>query len=356
MNRRVSLIAALAVSTLLVIALSWPAMAESKKVTVRGTGTVEDPVVWRMGGLYPRGLSYGRTYDDFANSVERLSGGRMVIEVIHDFEGIHAQDLLSALRIGQIEMANPFMALHAGEFPAGGVDLGLPDGPSDPLEVQAMYREGGWIELVRKAYESVNARYLGEAIYPGIFLMTKKPVNSLADLKNMKIRAPGVYGEKLKNLGAIPVTMPLSEVYSGLTSGLIDGVSGCAILDHYEIKSYHVAGYLYKLPVADYQSCGLIANLDAYGALPDDLKAIVEAAAGLFGNDQSNKTMVWEREALHAMLNDGLQYSPSPSSEDTRLWKEAGRKVWDQYVGKDQYCKELIEAEINFMKQLGYDN
>ena len=348
------MIAALAVSAMLILALSLPAMAQSKKVTVRGAGTVEDPIVWRMGGLYPRDLSYGRTYEAFADSIKRLSGGRMVIEVIHDYEGIHAQDILSALRIGQIEMANPFMALHAGEFPAGGVDLGLPDGPSDLLEVRAMYREGGWMELVRRAYESVNARYLSEAIYPGIYLMTKKPVNSLADLKNMKIRCPGVYGEKLKNLGAIPITMPLGEVYSGLTSGLIDGVSGCAILDHYEIKSYKVAGYLYKLPVADYQSCGLMANLDAYNALPDDLKAVVEAAAELFGNDQSNKTVIWEREALQAMMKDGLQYSPSPSREDTRLWKEAGRKVWTQYAEKDQYCKDLIEAEINFMKQLGY--
>lgn len=348
MNRRLSFVTVV-VSFVLMLALSLPALAAS------GKGTVEDPLVWRMGGLYARGVSYGQNYEYFAETVKRLSGGRMIIEVMYDGEGVNASEVLSAVTTGLIEVANPFQALHLGEFPAGVVDLGLPDGPTDLLQVRAMYKEGGWLDLVRKAYASIGAYYLGDAPNYGTYLLTKTPVNSLEDLKKMKIRCPGAYGLKLQNLGANTVTMALSEVYSSLASGLLDGVDGCTILDHYEIKSYEMAKYIYKLPVASYQDLGLIANLEAFNKLPDDLKAIMEAAAELFGNAQANKSVVWETEALNRMLKAGLQWSPDPSPEDVKKWEEAGRKVWDDFANKDQYCKELIEAERAFMRRLGHD-
>jgi TRAP-type mannitol/chloroaromatic compound transport system substrate-binding protein len=321
----------------------------------KGAGTAEDPIVWRMGGLYARGVSYGKTYGDFAENVKKLSGGRMIIEVLYDGEGFSASELLSAVKTGLLEMANPFQALHAGEFPAGVIELGLPDGPEDLLEIRAMFREGGWLEAMRRAYASIGVYYLGEAPNPGTFLLTKTPIINLSDLTKMKIRCPGAYGKKLANLGASTVTMALSEVYSSLASGLLDGVDGCTILDHYEIKSYEMAKYIYKLPVTNSQVIGLIANLDAFNALPDDLKAILEAATEMYANDVLEKSVIWERDALNKMLAEGLQWSPEPSPEDVAAWHAAGRKMWAEYAATDEYCKELLDLQSKFMKELGYD-
>ena len=331
------------------MALTLPAAAAPA-----GNGTPAAPIVWRMGGRYARGIAYGKTYETFAENVKRLSGGRMVINVIYDNEGVNASELLSAVRSGLLEMANPFQALHAGEFPAGVVELGLPDGQENLLEIRAMYREGGWLEGLRKAYASIGVYYLGEALYPGTYLLTKTPVNSLEDLKKMKIRCPGAYGEKLAKLGITPVTMALSEVYTSLASGLLDGVDGCTIVDHYDVKTYEMAKYLYKLPVDNAHGIGLVANLEAFNKLPDDLKAILEAATQLFCDEGLNKSVVWEREAMNNMIKAGLQYSPDPSPEDARLWREAGRKVWADYAQKDPFSKELLELQTKFMQELGY--
>ena len=317
--------------------------------------TKEKPIVWRMGGLYARGVSYGKTYQGFADNVKRLSGGRMIIEVVYDGEGVPASEQLSAVRSGLLEMSNPFQALHAGEFPAGVVELGLPDGPSNLLELRAMFREGEWLETMRKAYASIGVYYLTEAgCASGTYLLTQKPIKSVADLKELTIRCPGAYGMKLANLGASPVTMALSEVYSSLASGLLDGVDGCNLVDHDEVKSYEMAKFLYPLPVANAQILGLVCNLEAFNQLPDDLKAIVEAAAEMYGNDQANKSVVWEREALMRMKSQGMQYSPEPSAADKKKWEDAGRKVWEEYAKKDAFCKEMLEIQKGFMKQLGY--
>lgn len=348
MKRILSLALALVVSTAMLIMLAAPAFAAGK-------GTKEDPIVWRMSGLYTRGIAFAKTYETFANNVERLSAGRMKIEVSYDGEGVPASELLTAVSSGLIEVGNPYQALHAGEFPAGVVELGLPDGPESFLELRAMYYEGGWLEAVREAYASINCYMLAEAPQPATYLLTKKPINSLEDLKKMKIRCPGAYGKKLNNLGAATVTMALGEVYSSLASGLIDGVNGCNLVDHHDIKSYEMAKYMYKLPVANVQMFNLICNLDAFNALPDDLKRIVEVAAEITGNDSAHKSVIWEKEALNAMLAAGLQYSPDPSPEDVKKWKEAGRKLWDEYAKQDKFCKKLLDLQKEFMKRLGHD-
>jgi TRAP-type mannitol/chloroaromatic compound transport system substrate-binding protein len=99
----------------------------------------------------------------------------------------------------------------------------------------------------------------------------------------------------------------------------------------------------------------LICNLDAFNALPDDLKRIVEVSAEITGNDSAHKAVIWERDALNAMLAAGLQYSPDPSPEDAEKWHAAGRKVWEEYAKKDKYCKKLLDLQKEFMKRLGHD-
>lgn len=55
------------------------------------------------------------------------------------------------------------------------------------------------------------------------------------------------------------------------------------------------------------------------------------------------------------MKKAGMQYSPTPSAEDTKAWLAAGRKVWEEYAKKDKFCKEMLDIQTGFMKQLGYE-
>ena len=314
----------------------------------------EPQLKWRMAVLYPRGASFGVTYEPFAEAVARMSGGRLQITVVYDGEGIPATEVFNAVKTGLAEMGQPYQALHAGEFPAGVVELGLPGGPGNVLELRALFREGGWDKILRRAYGSHNIYWVGEAPQPATYLLTKKPINKISDINKLKIRCPGAYGRMMANLGASPVTVAFAEVYTSLASGLVDGVDGCNLVDHYTGKFYEVAKYMYPLPLTAAQVSPIIVNMDAWKKLPDDLKAIVDAAMHAFGDDQQNKTIVWEKESLVKMKEGGLKMSPTPSEADAKKWMEAGKKTWAEYEAKDQFCKELVDAQAAFMKKLGY--
>ncbi len=111
------------------------------------------------------------------------------------------------------------------------------------------------------------------------FLWTRKPVNSLGDLKGLKIRAPGGLQTKyIKSLGAEPVFMPLGDVYLALETGTIDGLVTCPPLV-LAFKLFEVA----KFGVLATFGCvseGVVMNKKTWNRTPDDLKIIIEEVAG----------------------------------------------------------------------------
>lgn len=308
---------------------------------------------WRMANLYPRGVSYGPVYQAFAERVGVMSGGRLTIEAIFDGEGVGATEVLQAASTGLVEAGCPYMALHAGELPAGIVELGLPGGPTTLQGLLALFFEGGFIPALQEAYASINLRYVGPQFQPGVYLITKNPVNSLADLKGLKLRAPGGYGKFVAALGAQPVTMAFSETYTALATGVIDGCCSSNLVDYRDGKFYEIAKNFYPVPVTGAQVSPLIVNLDKWNELPDDLKAIVETANVEHGLNHANKSTVWVGDAVSEMKAGGMVWGAGPSEADAAVWKAAADSLLPEYEASDAFSAKLVQLQRDFMAKYG---
>jgi TRAP-type mannitol/chloroaromatic compound transport system substrate-binding protein len=308
---------------------------------------------WRMANLYPRGISFGPAYQGFADNVKRMSGGRLDIQVVYDGEGVGATEVLGATKSGLVEMGSPYMALHAGELPAGVVELTLPGAPTQLDHLLALFYKAGWIEVLRKAYAEQGLYYLAPLFQPGVYLITKKPINSLDDLKGKVLRSPGAYGKFMRNLGVEPVVMAFSEMYPSMATGVIDGAASSNLIDYRDIKLVEIAKYMYPLAVTGAQCAGLIVNMDHWNKLPDDLKAIMDIAAVVHGIDHANHSTMWVREAVNEMEAKGLKWNPAPSDADRAKWKTAGENLAEEYAAADKWSAELIKVQRDFSKRMG---
>jgi TRAP-type C4-dicarboxylate transport system substrate-binding protein len=306
---------------------------------------------WRMAVLYPRGVSFGPVYQSFADRVKAMSNGRIEIQVVFDGEGVGATEILSATRTGLIEMGCPYPALHAGELPAGVVELGLPGAPTQLNQLLALFYEGGWLAAVRKAYASQNCFYLAPMFQPGVYIITNREVKTLDDLKGLKLRSPGGYGKFVAALGVAPVTMAFAEVYTSLATKVIDGCASSNLIDYRDGKFYEVAKYLYPVPMTGAQVAGVIINNDAWAKLPDDLKAILEVGGVWHGEQHANKSTVWEQAALKEMVSKGLQRGPLPTDADRQRWAAAAASTYPAYEA-DPFSKELIGLQRDFVANL----
>ena len=118
------------------------------------------------------------------------------------------------------------------------------------------------------------------AAEPNLLIMGSKPVRSVEDMAGLKIRVSGeVAGKLIEALGATPVQMPATEMYTALQTGLIDGVlTGASAIRDFrldEIADVYVQG-----PQLGNISFYVVMNERRLNRLPDNMRAAVLAGAG----------------------------------------------------------------------------
>jgi TRAP-type C4-dicarboxylate transport system substrate-binding protein len=302
---------------------------------------------WRFANLYGRGTAFGELYENLGKNIEKLSNGRIKVQVLFSGEGVGTSGLLGAVKSGLITMGAPFQSMHAGELPAGVVEIGLPGGTADTDALYALFHDKGWDKILEKAYGAQGMVWLEPYIQPPVYVLTKNPINSVADFKGLKIRAPGAYGKFLRKLGASPASMAWSEIYTSLATGVIDGSIGSNMIDHRDGNHVEVAKYMYKLPLAGAQVLPIVVNNRAWSKLDDELKAAVRKATEIHAQEQLTYSKQWESEAVTEMEKKGLKWSPDPSDADKKAWSAAGASLWDEYASSDKYSKQLIDILKN---------
>ncbi|GMQ46279.1 TRAP transporter substrate-binding protein [Vibrio sp. 10N] len=298
---------------------------------------------WRFANLYGRGTAYGEVYENLAQNIETMSNGRIEVQVLYSGEGVGTSGILSAVKSGLVTMGAPFQSMHAGELPAGVVEIGLPGGTDDVGKLSTLFHEQGWDQILTQAYGSQGMTWLAPYIQPPVYIITKKEITSIEDFKGLKIRAPGAYGKFLRNLGASPVSLSWSEIYTSLATGVIDGSIGSNMIDHRDGNHVEVAKYMYRLPLAGAQVLPIIVNTKEYNKLPKDLQAIVKAATSVHAQEQMTKSILWESQAVAQMEAKGLKWSPEPSAADIEAWSNAGKTLAKEYASQDKFSKQLIE-------------
>ncbi|MCW8346397.1 MULTISPECIES: TRAP transporter substrate-binding protein [Vibrio] len=298
---------------------------------------------WRFANLYGRGTAYGEVYENLAKNIETMSNGRIEVQVLYSGEGVGTSGILSSVKSGLVTMGAPFQSMHAGELPAGVVEIGLPGGTADVGKLSTLFHEKGWSDTLKAAYGSQGMTWLDPYIQPAVYIISKTEIKSIEDFKGMKIRAPGAYGKFLRNLGASPVTLSWSEIYTSLATGVIDASIGSNMIDHRDGNHVEVAKFMYPLPLAGAQVLPIVVNTKEYNKLPEDLQAIVKAATTIHAQEQMTKSILWESQAVTEMEGKGLKWSPQPSEADTAAWKNAGQSLAKEYANQDKYSKQLVE-------------
>ncbi|MBK9443827.1 MAG: TRAP transporter substrate-binding protein [Comamonadaceae bacterium] len=168
----------------------------------------------------------------------------------------------------------------------------------------------------------------------GVFHMTKKPINTLADLKGTKLRAPTRQTNKLlAALGASPVAMPVPQVSEALSKSVIDGA-----LVPYEVvpsvKIQELAKFHSETdPVepAIYTATFVFAmNKAKYDSLAPDLKKVIDANSGLELSGSIGKTFL-AADGIGKKLTDKNAHNTIPATE-LQGWKKIGEQVTNEWV------------------------
>jgi TRAP-type mannitol/chloroaromatic compound transport system substrate-binding protein len=287
-----------------------------------------------------------------ADLVEEMSNGQMQITVYGAGEQVPAFGVFDAVSSGSHQMGHSGGYFWKGKVPAAQFFTSVPFGLTAD-EINAWVNRGGGLELWREIYEPFN-------IYPipagntgtQMFGWFNKEINSLNDIKGLKMRIPGIGGEVLKEAGGIPVTLPGGELFTALQTGVIDATewvgpyNDLAFGFHQVAKYYYYPGWHEPGPILEF-----IVNKDAYASLPSDLQAIVESAARAVNQDMLDEYTARNNSALVELVEKhGVDVRKLPDDVLTEL-RRLSAEVLDELGQDSEISGRIAQSVMEFKKQ-----
>lgn len=232
---------------------------------------------WTMVTAFGKGGLLGNHVKRVADWLTKASNGRINIELYYAGEVVGAFESFNVVSEGEAQIGIGAPYYWANRSQAFQFASTIPFGLTLD-EAVTWLRHGGGQEVIDGLYKEHNAKFFasGDTGFQmgGWF---KKEINSLDDLKGLKIRMPGLGGEIFKEFGAAITNIPGTEVLQALSTGVVDAVEWVSpVADlgaglHKAAKYYYGPGWQEPHSFVD-----MFINLDAWNALDDELKAVVD--------------------------------------------------------------------------------
>jgi TRAP-type mannitol/chloroaromatic compound transport system substrate-binding protein len=315
------------------------------------TTAQSQPIKWKMATSWSADISlYTDSAQAISKRVNQLSAGRLVIETSPANSSVGAFDVLDAVSTGKVECGEGWPGYWINKEPAFELFSSIPDMMTQQEWLIWLYGPSRGIDLWQELYKKYNVMpFPGALNGPEFGFFTNKPVTTLADFKGLKLRAVGMAASVLNELGAATVSLSAGDIISAMKNGTIDGCEFNSPMIDWQLGFQDVAKYA-ALP-SWHQPSGIydiMVNLDAWNKLPEDLKAIFEAACKEVSSiDYMAKVEGQNSLYLKKFEQKGIHVTTLDNAAITRIGEIAVRLA-DETAVKDQFYAKVLKSQRNF--------
>lgn len=309
---------------------------------------------WEMVTTWPPHFPIlGEFAEELTKWIEVMSGGRMKIQVYGGGELVPAFEIFDAVSQGVTEMGHGAAYYWAGKSPAAQFFTCIPFGMNTQQFNSWLYNGGG-IELYDELYAQFNLKGFPCGNTGGqMGGWFNKEINSVADLKGLKIRMPGLGGKVITKAGAASVLSPAGELYTNLERGVIDALEWIGPYHDYLMGFHEIAKYYYypgwHEPTATLE---LIVNKNLFDQLPDYLKKIIEVGCMATNIRILSAFEAKDTEYYYKIKNEGkVEIRKYPDDVLAALRKYSDEVIKD-IVSGDAASKKVYESAARFKKNI----
>jgi len=344
MRTRVALVAALFAAA---ITVALPTGTEAQ--TPR-------PIVLKGQSSHPASANFHLIFKLWAESVEKMSNGRLKVETLPAGAIVPAFEVFDATSKGVLDVGmSPFGYIQGRNT----ATIPMSHGPlfgMDGMDYWAWYYDGGGMALLDEFFKDVlKFNVVGFPIptdYPQGLGWFKKEIKGLADLKGMKYRIYGIGADTYSRLGASIVTLPGGEIVPAMERGVIEGAEWINCLEDQKLGLHNVAKHYYTPGMHEPVTGGqLMFNRDVWNRLSPDLQEMVKIAS-VYATVQRN--FAFNREtavACQELIKVGVQIHRTPD-EILKNFLDEWEKISAEYAEKNPFYKKAIESQKKYAEQI----
>lgn len=310
----------------------------------------ENPTItWRMPTSFPKSLDILYSSAELlAKRVSEATDGKFQIQPFAAGEIVPAFSVIDSVADGTVQAGWSVSYYNWGKDEAYAVPTAVPFS----FSARAMFaytHHGGGLDLFNEFFATQNLHYLpggNTGVQMGGWF--RKEINTLEDLKGLKMRTAGIAGRVLEKLGVIPQQIPAGDIYPALEKGALDAVEFVGPADDLQLGFHRVAPYYYYPGFWEGgPAIGIFMNKAEWENLPATYQSILRTATQ---SVESNMLAMYDYRnppALKELVAAGAQLRPF-SAEILMAGFDAANEVFAEISAKNEWFKRLVEHQQQF--------
>lgn len=301
----------------------------------------------KLATLAPEGSFWMEQMRRGATEIKERTAGRVVIKLYGGGVMGNEKSMLRKIHIGQ---------LQGGAFTGSGLAEVLPDLSLYGLPL--LFDSLAEVDLVRKEFDPALRKGLEERGFVSFgfaeggfaLMMGNRPITRLDDMKNQKVWVPEgdeVTSAVMRELGLSPVSLPISDVLTGLQTGLVNivGVSPIGALAfqwHTKVK------YVTEAPMA-YLFATLVVDRRVFARLTPEDQAVAREVMERVYRDFNSRNRADEQTAMATLRKQGLTFV-QPQAGEARLMRERADRVLSRLGNEGAFSPESYRRIVELLK------
>jgi len=318
------------------------------------TSALAADFVFKIQSSDPSGDKNFQVQQEWAERVEKMSNGRIDIKLLPVGSVVKHTETLGAIKMGVIDGHITATGYFSGQDPAFGLIGNTVGAWSDTTQLLQYMNYGGGNELMTELYAPYGVQFVGASTTGVESFVSKVPLNGVADLKGLKLRAPeGLVQQVFAAAGAAPVNLPGSEVFTGLSKGVIDAADYTVFSTNQQnglndIATHPVQPGFHSLPLID-----ISVSQKKWDKLPMDLQEILTVSVRNFSYDITTQLKIADQAAVKvAQANPDITIHDW-SAEERKKFRAIAQGQWKVFAERSDNADKVYKSVTTFLSENG---
>ena len=295
----------------------------------------------------------GKLAGQFVDDVQTMSGGEIKIEMFYSSSVVATVETFDAAANGILDCDMTGGAYQTGKN-AGFQFVGdIMGGYDTPYQQLSWLYHGGGYDKAQELYNAQGMQLIGWWVYGQEAFASNKPLTGVADLKDWKFRSPpGLETDIFASLGASPVVMDFTEVFTALETKIIDGADASGLANNKGMGLYDISKHATYPGFHSRPSDHLACNKAVWDGLSDAHKRIIDTAMQRLSLQTA---LTFERanaKAAAELTAQGVTLH-NWSAEERLKFRQAAQAQWDIWATKSPEAALLVESHRGYLTELG---
>lgn len=291
---------------------------------------------------------------EWAERVGQMSGGRISVEMLPVGSVVEHAETQDAIAAGILDGHITDTSYFTGKDPAFGLIANPVGAWSAPSEMLRFVEYGGGKELMNEMLAPYGLHFIG-AVTPGLeAFVSSKPLDGVADLKGLKMRAPeGMVQEVFAAAGASPVNIPQSEVFTSLDKKVIDAADATVFSTNQAMGLHDVAKHpvypgFHSMPMLE-----VSINKAKWDSMPADLQAILEVSVRDLARDMEAQLAMKDLEAVAKARAEGGVTIHNWSDVERAKFRKIATSQWQKVAARSENAQKVYDTLVKYLEAQG---